>query len=720
MSTATKERPAKAAAKGTKKKQSQGVASVEHAATVTNWIRLDLIERDGQNHRLDGSANKRRIQKLANSFAAGPDAQLEPIRVYDRAFNNKLAPNDKHVGAGPRYLLGFGFRRCAAADLAGWAEIRAEILPMPNDLSEIERARAVENLQRQDLNPMEEAVAVAQYLDALPSHQFYRDGGLVAPRNEEGEGALLPTKDHDGKPRKWAIEYVAAQLGRSPAWVRDRGYLLRLGPKAREALIAGKLLLGHAREIAKLGDHAIQERMADLCKVRDDGTCHMSLEQLRQAVSQHQRSLKVMPWRLDADFGAAKRTRILGACAACPHNSSNDHQLFEHDESPAEDGYCLHDACFEAKTAACNKAVEKAVATIVRKELPATESTAVSVAAEYLKPGRIVREVKKARETAGGKMPPPDAIDIDDGPSPMDVELSPEQQAQADLDTATEKWIEESSKAIEEAAISDPVKMALLCVFGSLVDTFQLEDANVNDKYSVEFELLAQGDASSLRQLSQIICNSDDLDLSIIGDLPEAGVDLLVKGWKLPVIPRPTLVDFMPKGVDSVTSAAERDDGMAMLHGMGEAAPAPKPKVADAAFTEELSIVDPKDIDVAESELFAADQLDVLLRKGEKPKRVKHVRPQLREGFLGVTNAGRYPCVVLGATSVRGQECLRLALLERDWPKTSSVVPSKCVGKEARERIAAGEFRGITVIACNCDQVIGDVFHVRVGKAGVP
>lgn len=135
-----------------------------------------------------------------------------------------------------------------------------------------------------------------------------------------------------------------------------------------------------------------------------------------------------------------------------------------------------------------------------------------------------------------------------------------------------------------------------------------------------------------------------------------------------------------------------------------------------AEFDEDAPITDPKDIDLSAKEMFAVDQLDALARMGEKPKRIKHVSPLLGEGFLGVEKAGHYPCVVLGTTLVRGQECLRLGLLSRadEWAKQN---PTPVTGKAARERVTSGTFTGILVIACNVQQIIGDIFHVRVGKA---
>jgi hypothetical protein len=168
----------------------------------------------------------------------------QPVLVFDRW----AALPKGHYSTGKRYILGFGFRRCAAAELNGWKELPAIVRPAPLmadgkvDRGPIELARTIENLDRDNLNPIEEGVAVAQLLDTLPDDL----GGGRFARNGYG-------------PTPTAIEEVAARLHRPAKWVRDRLYFQRLGPKCRKWVAEGKLRLSFAREIAKLADHGAQE-----------------------------------------------------------------------------------------------------------------------------------------------------------------------------------------------------------------------------------------------------------------------------------------------------------------------------------------------------------------------------------------------------------------------------------------------------------------------------
>jgi ParB family chromosome partitioning protein len=64
-----------------------------------------------------------------------------------------------------RYRLIAGHRRVAAAASAGLTEIPAIVRPVPDDTAGLDLA-LVENMARQDLNPVEEAVAFQRLVDA--------------------------------------------------------------------------------------------------------------------------------------------------------------------------------------------------------------------------------------------------------------------------------------------------------------------------------------------------------------------------------------------------------------------------------------------------------------------------------------------------------------------------------------------------------------------------
>jgi ParB family chromosome partitioning protein len=124
------------------------------------------------------------------------------------------------------YELVAGERRWRAAGLAGLDVIPALI----RDVSD-EQASAmalIENIQREDLNPLEEAHALQRLRDEF---------GLTQ-------------------------QQVADAVGKSRVAVTNLLRLLNLGPAVRDLLVAGSIEMGHARALLSL-DSVVQERAAN-------------------------------------------------------------------------------------------------------------------------------------------------------------------------------------------------------------------------------------------------------------------------------------------------------------------------------------------------------------------------------------------------------------------------------------------------------------------------
>ncbi len=110
-----------------------------------------------------------------------------------------------------KYHLIAGFRRMAAADIAGVDEI-----PVILRTDDAQAVQAIENMQREQLNPLEEARAIAAVI---------ADG-----YTEEG---------------------AAEQLSLSPKMVAARMQILRLTPELQEFVGAGEIALGSVPVLAK-------------------------------------------------------------------------------------------------------------------------------------------------------------------------------------------------------------------------------------------------------------------------------------------------------------------------------------------------------------------------------------------------------------------------------------------------------------------------------------
>lgn len=130
-------------------------------------------------------------------------------------------------GAGePRYELVMGERRWRAAQRAGLATIPAIVRETPDDA--MLRDALLENLHRQQLNPLEEAAAYAQLLEDF-------------------------AVTHDE---------LAARIGRSRSQVSNTLRLLNLPPAVQRRVAAGVLSAGHARALLGLDDPEAQDRLA--------------------------------------------------------------------------------------------------------------------------------------------------------------------------------------------------------------------------------------------------------------------------------------------------------------------------------------------------------------------------------------------------------------------------------------------------------------------------
>jgi len=150
------------------------------------------------------------LQALAGSL--GERGLLQPVLV-------RAIP-------GGTYELVAGERRWRAAQIAGLERIPA--LVAPHDDSQSLEAALVENMAREDLNPVEEARAVAALVEEL---------GLTR-------------------------EEVGRRIGRGRVAVSNLLRILDLPDEALELIAAGALSEGHGRALLLAADHADRRRLA--------------------------------------------------------------------------------------------------------------------------------------------------------------------------------------------------------------------------------------------------------------------------------------------------------------------------------------------------------------------------------------------------------------------------------------------------------------------------
>lgn len=167
---------------------------------------------------------------------------MQPRTHFDEASLQSLAESIRSHGIvqpllvrrrGDGYELIAGERRWRAAKLAGLTRVPVVVKDVPDD-SLLEIA-LIENIQREDLNAIEEAQAYKKLIDTVGFTQ----------------------------------EAVATRVGRDRSYITNYLRLLRLPDDLQQLVIDGRLSTGHARTLLGLTHVDLQRRMAR--KIIDDG-----------------------------------------------------------------------------------------------------------------------------------------------------------------------------------------------------------------------------------------------------------------------------------------------------------------------------------------------------------------------------------------------------------------------------------------------------------------
>ena len=173
------------------------------------------------------------------------------------------------------YQIIAGERRWRAAKLAGLSEVPAVIIEA--DDRKVMELGLIENLQREDLNPMEEA------------------GGYRVLMEEYG----------------LTQEEVAQQVGKSRPAVANALRLLSLPPSLHPLLEDGQLSAGHARAILSIPSPQLQEKLADT--VVAEGLAVRQTEALAKRLAAGEATPPPRPEGPDLSIYLKEAERTLGA-----------------------------------------------------------------------------------------------------------------------------------------------------------------------------------------------------------------------------------------------------------------------------------------------------------------------------------------------------------------------------------------------------------------------
>ncbi|HEV7682782.1 MAG TPA: ParB/RepB/Spo0J family partition protein [Pyrinomonadaceae bacterium] len=199
---------------------------------------------------------------------------VQPRTIFDDAKLENLANSIRANGVvqpvllrrkGDRFELIAGERRWRAAQIAGLNKIPAVVRSVPDD--KVLEIALIENIQREDLNPIEEARAYKKLIETL---------GLTQ-------------------------ETVAERVGRDRSYVTNYLRLLKLPDDLQDLLQSGRISTGHARTLLGLDQPDIQRRIAR--KVIEQDLSVRATEQLVRlsATRPTQRAAKVTQKEQEVD-----------------------------------------------------------------------------------------------------------------------------------------------------------------------------------------------------------------------------------------------------------------------------------------------------------------------------------------------------------------------------------------------------------------------------------
>lgn len=252
------------------------------------------------------SFDEKGLQELAESIKEYGLLQPILVRPILDDFDKDLKPN---------YEIIYGERRYRASVLAKMTTIKAQIEYMDDDKAfEIQ---VLENLQREDVSPLDEARAFHSLM------------------------------------KKESLDWLASKINKSKKYVLDRVKLLDLCDYAMETLEAGVLPIGHAVLLSKI-DKGNQDKIMkgsgvimniNMSKDKNDYThsyCTKTLSVLKCIISETMLSFDKSNFDLNDENLLPKA----GSCQACPKRTINENLLFG---DITHKDMCTDSLCFNAK-----------------------------------------------------------------------------------------------------------------------------------------------------------------------------------------------------------------------------------------------------------------------------------------------------------------------------------------------------------------------------------
>jgi ParB/RepB/Spo0J family partition protein len=250
------------------------------------------------------------LRALADSLIA--HGLVQPITV--RPLSGALLADTAHMSPRPGYEIIAGERRWRAAQLAELATIPMLVHRLTD--AEVLEIQLVENIEREDLDPMEEAEGFALLRDKLG----------------------------------YSVEQIANRMGkgRGESYVRKRMKLLDLTPESREAMFEGHLVLSTGLLVARYTADR-QAEVVKFIKTLAVATGKGSTEPapFRKVATELRHRFNNTLEGATFDTEDASLVPAAGACSTCPKRTGYHQALF--DDLAQTGDTCTDAACFASK-----------------------------------------------------------------------------------------------------------------------------------------------------------------------------------------------------------------------------------------------------------------------------------------------------------------------------------------------------------------------------------
>lgn len=225
----------------------------------------------------------------------------QPRRVFDKEALETLAESIRQSGLlqpllvvpeGSRYRIVAGERRFRAARMAGLDTVPCVV----REMSEQERREAalIENLQREDLNPIEEAAGIRDLMESCGYTQ----------------------------------ELAAKRVGRSRPAVANLLRLLALPANIQDMVKDGRLSAGHARVLAGLENEQLQQALAE--RILRDGLSVREAEKLAAAPVEPPQKPEKKPLALELEDMRSRLQNVLGVRTTLTGNAKRGRVILQY------------------------------------------------------------------------------------------------------------------------------------------------------------------------------------------------------------------------------------------------------------------------------------------------------------------------------------------------------------------------------------------------------